>query len=170
MKILVLGAGLIGCTTAYLLQKSGHQVTIIDKQPGPGEKCSYSNGAQLSYCHAEPWSSFDTLMKALKWIGKKDKPLLWKPSLDPMMWGWIVRFLSKCNAHSVKGGTEKILKLGLYSRDVLKEISRDLDFDFDHQKLGKIFIIKTEQDTVYFIYRLNLHIQIYSGRLIKKPN
>lgn len=146
MKIIVLGAGLIGVTTAYLLQMSGHKVTIIDKQPGPGEKSSYSNGAQLSYCHAEPWSSFDTLMKALKWIGKKDKPLLWKPSADPMMWEWIIRFLTKCNSASVKIGTEKILKLGLYSRDVLKDISKDLEFDFDHQKLGKIFIIKTEKE------------------------
>jgi D-amino-acid dehydrogenase len=146
MKIIVLGAGLIGTTTAYFLAKSGHEVTIIDKENSAGLKCSYANGAQLSYCHAEPWSSFPTLLKALKWIGKDDKPLLWKPSLDISMWSWIFKFLHYCNKTSADLGTEKILKLGLYSRQILHEIEPELNFDFDYEKGGKIFIFRTDKE------------------------
>lgn len=156
MKIVVLGAGLIGVTTAYLLNKQGHDITIIDRENGPGTKCSYSNGAQLSYCHAEPWSTYNTFLKALRWIGKKDKPLLWKPSLDPDMWKWILKFLTYCNSKSADLGTEKILKLGLYSRKVLHEFETDFDFNFDYEKGGKIFTFTTEEELNCYLRQARL--------------
>jgi len=145
MKICILGAGLIGLSTAYELEKLGHKVTIIDRNEGPGEECSYSNGGQLSYCHAEPWSSYSSLLKAIKWIGKNDAPLLFKPSLDLDMWKWLMQFVSYAGKKPNLLNTEKILKLGLYSRKRLHEIEKDLNFDFNYEKGGKIFLFKTKE-------------------------
>lgn len=144
MKISVIGAGLIGLTTAYMLKKDGHDVTIIDRNSGPGEECSFSNGAQLSYCHAEPWASYSSLKNAIKWLGKKDAPLLFKPSLDINMWTWLIKFIAQSTKPANLKSTERILKLGLYSRKVLHDIEEDFDFDFSHRKGGKIFIFKNK--------------------------
>ncbi len=145
MKITIIGAGLVGIATAYILRKSGHDVTIIERNSKPGRECSYSNGAQLSYCHAEPWASYSSLLKAVKWIGRSDAPLLFRPLKDPDQWKWLLRFVSQAGGKANYLNTEKILKLGLYSRQILHEIESDFDFDFDYKKGGKVFLFRDEK-------------------------
>ncbi|MDX1949102.1 MAG: D-amino acid dehydrogenase [Rickettsiales bacterium] len=146
MKICVLGAGFIGVTTAYFFAREGYEVTIIDRHKNAGEECSFSNGAQLSYCHAEPWGSLKTLKQGLSWLGRNDKPLLFRFRLDPQMWQWILRFLTYCNKNSAIQNTQKILELGLLSRKILHENIKDFDFNFEYQKGGKLFIFENEKD------------------------
>ncbi len=150
MKISILGAGFIGVTTAYFLAKEGHQVSLIERHNGPAEECSYSNGAQLSYCHAEPWAGIKTLKNAAKWIGKNDAPLLFRFRFDTEQWLWMLKFLTYCNAKSAAKNTEKILSLGLYSRKILHE--SNYNFDFNYEKGGKLFIFEDKEE-----YNIYLH-------------
>lgn len=145
MKILIIGAGLVGLTNAYILAKNGHEVRIIERNSGVGEECSFSNGGQLSYCHAEPWASYSSLIKAVKWIGKSDAPLLFRPLPDINMWKWLSKFIMQASNKANDRNTRKILELGLYSRHVLHNIEEDLEFDFSYEKGGKIFFFKDKE-------------------------
>lgn len=145
MRVLVLGAGVEGITTAYFLHKHGHEVTVVDRQPEAAHECSYANGGQLSYCHAEPWASPGSLKKAMQWFGKKDAPLLFKFRADMEMWRWIAKFISHCNHRDVARGTEIMLRLGLYSREVLHRNESNFNFDYNYEKTGKFFIFRDEK-------------------------
>ena len=76
MKVIVLGAGVLGVTSAWYLAKAGHEVTVIDRQEGPALETSFANGGQISVSHAEPWSNPHAPMRALRWMGREDAPLL----------------------------------------------------------------------------------------------
>ncbi len=146
MKITILGAGVIGLTTAYFLAKSGHKVVIIDRHNGPAEECSFSNAAQLSYCNAQPWANRGALKKGIMWMGRSDAPLKFRFRADMQMWKWLVRFLMNCNDESERENTKHILELCLYSREVLHKHEDEFNFDFDFQKTGKIFVFEKEKD------------------------
>src|SRR5262245_15621002 len=96
MKIVILGSGVVGVTTAYLLGQRGHEVTVIERATGSGRETSFANGGQLSYCHSEPWANPAVLPKIIKWLGRADAPLVFRPSFDPAMWLWGMKFLRNC--------------------------------------------------------------------------
>ena len=136
--------------------KDGHDVTVIDRHDGAGKESSFANGAQLSYAHAEPWSSPASFKKAIKWLGKKDAPLLIKPSLDFKMWSWLFRFMLECTDKAVIKNTERILALSLYSSKILHEIESDFNFDFNHTKGGKLFLFRNEKDFESYLKQARL--------------
>ena len=142
MKIAILGAGVIGATTAYMLGKQGHDVTIIEREPEAGMECSFANGGQLHYCHAEPWASPAILKKGLKWIFRDDAPLKFRFSSNPTSLSWLLRYINKCNNRSVLHGTRHLLNLGLYSRDIMHQIEDEIDIDFNHRKDGILHFFK----------------------------
>ena len=146
MKILILGSGIIGVTTAYFLSKRGHDVTVIDREPECAMECSFANGGQLSYCHAEPWASPSALVKAAKWLGKKDAPLLFSFRADLQQWLWTFKFLRNCTSGRVKRNSENMLRLGLYSRKVMHEIQQDIDFDFHYCQKGILHTFNKKSD------------------------
>ena len=96
MKVLILGSGVIGVTTAYVLASRGHSVEVIDRQPGSALECSYANGGQLSYSHGEPWPTPQVLRKLPKWMLHKDSPLIFRPRIDVDMYIWGLKFLRNC--------------------------------------------------------------------------
>jgi D-amino-acid dehydrogenase len=163
MKITILGAGVIGITSAYMLARDGHKVEIIDRNSGPSEECSFSNGAQLSYCHAEPWASFGSLKKGLRWIGQAEAPLLFRPLPSLQMWSWVFEYLKNCNSKAERRNTERILKLGLLSRKVLHEIENDLGFDFSYRKGGKLFIFRDKEEFECYLKQARLQ-EIYGSK------
>ena len=89
LKVLVLGAGVVGTTSAWYLARAGHQVTVVDRQPVPGNETSFANGGQISVSHAEPWANPRVLPRVLKWLGKEDAPLLWRWRADPAPGGCV---------------------------------------------------------------------------------
>ena len=93
MKVIVLGAGVIGTASAWFLQKAGHEVIVIDRQPGPALETSFANGGQISVSHAEPWANPTAPLKILKWLGHEDAPLLFRPRADWLQWRWGMAFL-----------------------------------------------------------------------------
>jgi D-amino-acid dehydrogenase len=146
MKIIVLGSGLLGVTTAYELGKRGAEVIVLDRQPVSGAECSYSNGAQLSYTHSEPWASPSTLPKAIKWMFRDDAPLVLRPRADWQMIRWTMKFLRNCTNARAQANCINILRLGLYSREKMAEIARDTGIQFDYTTTGIVHIFEKEKD------------------------
>ncbi|MBC8007596.1 MAG: D-amino acid dehydrogenase [Prolixibacteraceae bacterium] len=147
MKILVLGAGVIGVTSAWYLSKDGHEVTVLDRQPTAGLETSFANGGQISVSHAEPWANPEAPRKIVKWLGREDAPLLFRLRADPRQWAWGLRFLIECLPERTRRNTLTILRLGLYSRDLLKALRRETGVLYDHLEKG---ILQIHSDAAEF--------------------
>ncbi|WP_296930431.1 D-amino acid dehydrogenase [uncultured Marinobacter sp.] len=136
MHILVLGAGVVGITTAWYLQKQGHQVTVVDRQNKAGLETSYANGGQISVSHAEPWANPSAPLKVLKWLTKPDAPLLFRPKLDPAQWRWALSFLGQCTSAKAAHNIRQIVNLGTYSRSQLQALRKEAGIEYDHLEKG----------------------------------
>lgn len=136
MHVLVLGAGVVGVTTAWYLQKQGHQVTVVDRQNQSALETSYANGGQISVSHAEPWANPAAPLKVLKWLLKPDAPLLFRPRLDPYQWRWALSFLTQCTSAKAAHNIRQMVNLGTYSRDHLQALRKDVELDYDHLEKG----------------------------------
>ncbi|GKT26500.1 D-amino acid dehydrogenase [Acidovorax sp. SUPP3334] len=136
MRVIVLGAGLLGTTSAYFLQQLGHEVTVIDRQGTPGAETSFANGGQISVSHAEPWANPSAPLKVLKWLGREDAPLLFRLRADMRQWLWGLQFLRECTPARTRHNIEQIVRLGTYSRDTLQQLRRDTGIQYDQRTQG----------------------------------
>jgi D-amino-acid dehydrogenase len=136
MRVSVLGAGVVGVTSAWYLAADGHEVTVIDRQPLPARETSFANGGQISVSHAEPWANPRAPWKALQWLGQEDAPLLWRLRTDPAQWAWGLRFLRECTAARARANVGAIVSLGLASRSALQALRRELALEYDHLERG----------------------------------
>ncbi|GKT01624.1 D-amino acid dehydrogenase [Acidovorax sp. SUPP2522] len=136
MRVIVLGAGLLGTTSAYFLQQLGHEVTVIDRQGVPGAETSFANGGQISVSHAEPWANPGAPFKVLKWLGREDAPLLFRLRADMRQWLWGLQFLRECTPARTRHNIEQIVRLGTYSRDTLQQLRRDTGLQYDQRTQG----------------------------------
>jgi D-amino-acid dehydrogenase len=136
MRVTVLGAGVVGVTSAWYLAADGHEVTVIDRQPLPARETSFANGGQISVSHAEPWANPRAPWKALQWLGQEDAPLLWRLRTDPAQWAWGLRFLRECTAARARANVGAIVSLGLASRSALQALRRELALEYDHLERG----------------------------------
>lgn len=136
MRIVVLGAGLIGVASAWFLVEDGHHVIVVDRQPGPARETSYANGGQISTSHAEPWANPATPWKVLKWLGREDSPLLWRLRRDAAQWAWGAAFLRECLPARTRANIRAILALALDSRARVKALRRELRLDYDCLERG----------------------------------
>lgn len=136
MQIVVLGAGVVGTTTAWFLNQAGHDVTVIDRQAGAGFETSFANGGQISVSHAEPWANPTAPLKILKWLGQEDAPLLFRLRADMNQWRWGMQFLMECSPARTRDNTLNILRLGLYSRSVLQKLRADTGIEYDALSKG----------------------------------
>jgi D-amino-acid dehydrogenase len=121
MRVIVLGAGLLGVTSAYYLQQLGHEVTVIDRQATPAAETSFANGGQISVSHAEPWANPSAPIKVLQWLGKEDAPLLFRIRADMRQWLWGLQFLRECSPARTRHNIGQIVRLGTYSRETLQQ-------------------------------------------------
>jgi D-amino-acid dehydrogenase len=136
MKVVVLGAGLLGVTSAYFLRQQGHEVVVIDRQASPAAETSFANGGQISVSHAEPWANPSTPLKVLQWLGKEDAPLLFRLRADMRQWLWGVQFLRECTPARTRHNIRQIVQLGTYSRDTLQQLRRDIGIHYDQRTQG----------------------------------
>ena len=136
MKVIVLGAGVVGTASAWYLADAGHEVTVVDRQPGAGLETSFANGGQVSVCHAEPWANPGAPAKILKWLGQDDAPLLFRLRSDPAQWLWCARFLYECLAWRSARNTGQILAMALYSRHQLQLLRRRTGIAYDEKTRG----------------------------------
>ena len=136
MKVIVLGAGVTGVTSAWFLQQAGHDVTVIDRQPGAGLETSFANGGQISVSHAEPWANPGAPLKVLKWLMREDAPLLFRLRADLNQWIWGAQFLRECTPARTRHNIRQIVNLGLYSRATLRELRQRTGIQYDQLTRG----------------------------------
>jgi D-amino-acid dehydrogenase len=136
MKVVVLGAGLLGVTSAYFLRQQGHDVVVVDRQATPAAETSFANGGQISVSHAEPWANPSAPLKVLQWLGKEDAPLLFRLRADARQWLWGLQFMRECTPARTRHNIEQIVRLGTYSRDTLQQLRRDTGLQYDQRTQG----------------------------------
>jgi D-amino-acid dehydrogenase len=147
MKVIVLGAGIIGISTAWHLLEHGHEVTVVDRQPDAALETSYANAAQISVSYCEPWANKDAPLKALKWMFSKEAPLLFRPQLPTfgpaakfgggwLQWRWGWQFLSQCNDKAFERNVQQIVSLGAYSHAALKDVVAATGISYNRLECG----------------------------------
>jgi D-amino-acid dehydrogenase len=146
MKVIVLGAGLLGVASAYFLRQQGHDVTVVDRQATPAAETSFANGGQISVSHAEPWANPDAPLKVLKWLGKEDAPLLFRIRADMRQWLWGLQFLRECTPARTRHNIEQIVRLGTYSRATLQRLRRDLGLNYDERTVGILHFYTSQKE------------------------
>lgn len=146
MHVMVLGAGVVGVTTAWFLQKQGYQVTVVDRQNGAGLETSYANGGQISVSHAEPWANPAAPLKILKWLFQPDAPLLYRPRLDPYQWRWALSFLGQCTSARAAHNLRQMVNLGTYSRSQLQALRQETGITYDHHQKGILHFYTSEAE------------------------
>jgi D-amino-acid dehydrogenase len=136
MRIVVLGAGVVGVAAAWYLAADGHEVTVVDRQGAAGLETSFANGGQISASHAEPWANPDAPRTILKWLGREDAPLLFRLRADPRQWLWGLAFLRECLPRRTRRNTIQCLRLALYSRDCLRGLCTETGIEYDRNARG----------------------------------
>jgi D-amino-acid dehydrogenase len=146
VKIIVLGSGVIGTTSAYWLARAGHEVTVVDRQPGAGMETSFGNAGEVSPGYATPWAGPGVPAKAIKWLMMQQySPLVVRPSLDPAMWKWLFQMLGNCNHKSYQVNKGRMVRLAEYSRDVLVQLRADTGIRYDERSQGTLQLFRTQQ-------------------------
>ena len=146
MKVIVLGAGLLGVTSAYFLRQLGHEVTVVDRQASPAAETSFANGGQISVSHAEPWANPSAPLKVLKWLAREDAPLLFRLRADAGQWLWALQFLRECTPARTRHNIEQVVRLGTYSRDTLQQLRRDRAIAYDERTQGILHFYTSQQE------------------------
>ena len=136
MKVIVLGAGIIGISTAWHLLEHGHEVTVVDRQPQAAMETSFANAAQISVSYCEPWANRDAPLKALKWMFSDSAPLLFRPQFDMKQWLWGLKFLSQCNDAAFERNVQQLVALGAYSHSALKDVVSATGIDYNRLERG----------------------------------
>ncbi|NMM75835.1 D-amino acid dehydrogenase [Acidovorax sp. SRB_24] len=136
MKTIVLGAGIIGISTAWHLLERGHEVTVVDRQPDAALETSFANAGQISVSYCEPWANREAPLKALKWMFDKEAPLLFRPQLDWQQWRWGLQFLAQCNDAAFERNVQQIVALGAYSHAALKDVVRTTGIEYHRLERG----------------------------------
>jgi D-amino-acid dehydrogenase len=146
MKVIVLGAGIIGISTAWYLLDEGHEVTVVDRQPDAALETSFANGAQISVSFCEPWASADAPFKVAKWLLRDDSPLLFRPRLDPHQWRWGLSFLGQCNDAAFERNVQQLVALGRYSQESLKALVAQTGIAYHRVERGILHFFSSQQD------------------------
>lgn len=145
MKVIVLGAGVIGVTSAWYLAKAGCEVTVIDRQKGPGLETSFANAGQISPGYASPWAAPNVPMKALKWLFMEHSPLILRPRADADMIAWLVQMLGNCTPARYAINKARMVRIAEYSRDCLVQLRAETGINYDERTQGTLQLFRTQQ-------------------------
>lgn len=146
-SVAVVGAGIAGIMTAYYLAREGYEVSVYEQERYPAMRTSFANGGQVSVSNSEVWTTWSNVKKGIKWIFKKDAPLLIRPRLDWAQWKWIAKFLYYTARGDYQKNTLATIELGLEARRLYEEIRQEEGPYFDHTKSGILHFYK---DSEYF--------------------
>ncbi|MCR4300871.1 MAG: D-amino acid dehydrogenase [Sulfuricaulis sp.] len=146
MKVLVLGGGVIGVTSAWYLRQAGHDVTVVDRRPAPGLETSHANGGQVSWGAGTPWAAPGIPLKALTWILRRHSPLVLRPRLDPAMWSWILKMLANCTSARYAVNKERMVRLSRYSHECLVALRQETGIRYDERLTGVLEVFRTERE------------------------
>lgn len=145
MHVLVLGGGVVGVTSAWYLARAGHEVTVVDRQPGAGLETSFANAGQVSPGYSAPWAAPGIPIKALKWLMMRHRPLVLWPRLEPRLYGWLARMLANCTEEAYQRNKGRMVRLAEYSRDALRDLRRETGIAYDHREKGTLQLFRTQK-------------------------
>ena len=145
MKIVILGAGVIGTTTAYYLARAGHEVTVLERQAGPALETSFANAGEVSPGYSSPWAGPGVPMKAVKWLLMQHSPLVIKPMLDAAMWRWGAQMLRNCTEARYRINKARMVRLAEYSRDCLRALRTETGIHYDERMQGTLQLFRTQK-------------------------
>jgi D-amino-acid dehydrogenase len=145
MRVLVLGSGVIGTTTAYYLARAGFQVTVVDRQPAAAMETSFANAGQVSPGYASPWAAPGVPLKAIKWLLQRHSPLAIKATSDIEQYLWMAQMLRNCTANRYAVNKERMVRLSEYSRDCLDELRAETGIAYEGRTLGTTQLFRTQE-------------------------
>ncbi len=145
MKVLVLGAGVVGTTTAYYLARSGAEVTLIDRQPGAADETSYANAGQVSPGYSTPWAAPGIPLKAAKWMFQRHAPLSIRPDGTFFQLRWIAAMLRECNPARYAVNKERMMRIAEYSRTCLQQLRADTGISYEGRTGGTLQLFRTQE-------------------------
>ncbi|GMW06126.1 MAG: hypothetical protein AMXMBFR8_09230 [Nevskiales bacterium] len=143
MHVMILGSGVIGTTAAYYLARSGHRVTVLDRQRAPALEASYANAGEISPGYSAPWAGPGVPLKAIKWLLMRHRPLVIWPMLDPALWRWGASMLRNCTAARYRVNKARMVRLAEYSRDCMVQLRADTGIAYDERTFGTLQLFRT---------------------------
>ena len=170
MKVLVLGAGVVGTTAAWFLRATGHEVTVLDRQPVAGNETSFANGGQIAVSHAEPWSNPAAPLKILRWLGKPDAPLLFRPRADWHQWRWGMQFLIECLPSRNRRNLLRSLAISKYSGGALRELRAATGIAYDALQRGILQVYTDREGFEHAVHAAELVRGYGLAREVKTPD
>jgi D-amino-acid dehydrogenase len=144
VKVLILGSGVIGVTSAYYLARAGHEVTVVDRQAAPALETSFANAGEVSPGYASPWAGPGVPVKAIKWLLMKHGPLVIRPNADPAMWSFLVKMLRNCTAARYAVNKSRMIPLAEYSRDCLRALRQEIGIRYDERSQGTLQLFRKQ--------------------------
>ncbi|MCQ8242021.1 D-amino acid dehydrogenase [Rhizosaccharibacter radicis] len=144
MRVVILGAGVIGVTSAWYLARLGHEVEVIDRQPGAAMETSFANAGQVSPGYSTPWAAPGLPRKVAGWMMRKHSPLVIRPRLDPTMLRWMTQLLRNCTPEAYDLNKSRMLRLAEYSRDCLGDLRHETGLRYDDRQGGLIQLFRTD--------------------------
>jgi len=145
MRVVVLGSGVIGTSVAYFAAKAGHEVTVVDRQPGPALETSFGNAGEVSPGYAAPWAGPGVPTKAIQWMLMAHSPLVIWPLLDPAMWRFGVRMLANCTERAYRLNKSRMVPIAEYSRDCLIALRAQTGIAYDERTQGTLQLFRTQK-------------------------
>jgi len=145
VKVLVLGAGVIGVSAAYELAGAGHEVVVLERQPGPGLETSFANAGEVSPGYSAPWAGPGVPLKAIKWLAMHHRPLVIRPNIDWSMIRWSLAMLRNCTAARYRINKTRMVRLAEYSRDSLRALRAATGIAYDERMRGTLQLFRTQK-------------------------
>jgi D-amino-acid dehydrogenase len=145
VRIAVLGSGVIGTAIAYYAARAGHEVTVVDRQPGPALETSFANAGEVSPGYSAPWAGPGVPVKAIKWMLMTHSPLVIWPLLDPAMWRFGLRMLANCTERAYRLNKSRMVPIAEYSRDCLKALRAESGISYDERAQGTLQLFRTQK-------------------------
>ncbi|XXQ67946.1 D-amino acid dehydrogenase [Neisseriaceae bacterium B1] len=142
MKVVILGAGIIGIASAYYLNRAGHDVTIIEREAGVADGTSFANAGQLSFGYTTPWAAPNIPMKAFKWLGKAHSPLIIKPDGSLFQMRWLAHMTANCNSVAYARNQSRMMRISEYSRAMFAEFEQTENLNFEQRHKGTLHLFR----------------------------
>ncbi|SOY55365.1 D-amino acid dehydrogenase [Cupriavidus taiwanensis] len=145
MRVLVLGSGVIGVTSAWYLAKAGHEVTVVDREAGPALGTSFANAGQISPGYASPWAAPGVPLKAIKWMFQEHAPLSIRPDGTLFQLQWMWQMLQNCSAARYAVNKERMVRLAEYSRDCIRALRAETGIAYEGRQQGTLQVFRTDE-------------------------
>jgi D-amino-acid dehydrogenase len=145
MRVIVLGSGVVGVTSAWYLARAGHEVTVLDRQAGAGMETSFANAGQVSPGYSAPWAGPGIPVKALRWLMMRHRPLVLWPQADGGLYRWLAQMLANCTEAAYALNKSRMVRLAEYSRDCLRDLRAETGIAYDQRSKGTLQLFRTQK-------------------------